>query len=335
MASKRDYYDILGVSKSAGADDIKSAYRKLARKFHPDVTKNDPKLTEKFKEAQEAYDVLGDATKRQNYDQFGHAGVGAGGAGAAAGGVDPFEAFRRAQQGRAGNGGGRRSWNGGPGVTVEDFEGGGDFGSIFDQLFGGRGGGGGGGRAGRARSTRPPERGRDIEYPVTLSFEQAARGTNLPLQLSGDGKTQTIDIKIPAGVKDGSRVRIRGRGQPSEGEAGDLFIIVSISPHPYFRREGLDVYVDVPVSLYEALLGAKVEVPTLDGKLTLTIPPGTGGGAKLRIKGKGIVRGDEHGDQFAMIKVAMPKPLDEPDKEMIAKLAAKHPMDARKDAPWS
>jgi DnaJ-class molecular chaperone len=329
MASKRDYYDILGVSRSASADEIKAAYRKLARKYHPDVTKNDPKLTEKFKEAQEAYDVLADATKRQNYDQFGHAGVGAGGA---TGGADPFEAFRRAQQGRAGGGGGRRSWNGGPGVTVEDFDGG-DFGSIFDQLFGGRAGSG---RPGRGRTApSPPQRGRDIEYPVTLTFEQAARGTHLPLQLSGDGKTQTIEIKIPAGVKDGSRVRIRGKGQSSDGEPGDLFIIVSVSPHPFFRREGIDVYVDVPVSLYEALLGAKVEVPTLDGKLTLTIPPGTAGGAKLRIKGKGIVRGDEHGDQFAVIKVAMPKPLDESDKELIAKLAAKHPIDARHDAPWS
>jgi curved DNA-binding protein len=323
--AKRDYYDILGVSRSASDDEIKSAYRKLARKYHPDVTKNDPKLTEKFKEVQEAYEVLADKTKRQNYNEFGHAGVGAG---AAQGGADPFEAFRRAQQGRAGNGG-RRSWSGGPGVTVEDFDGG-DFGSIFDQLFGSRGG-----KSSRRRAEAAPQRGEDIQYPVTLSFEQAARGTHWPLQITGGGKSETIDIKIPAGVKDGSRVRVRGRGQPGHDEPGDLYIIVSVSPHPYFRREGLDVYVDVPVSLYDALLGAKVEVPTLDGKVTLTVPPGTGGGAKLRIKGKGIVRGDERGDQFAVVKVVLPKPLDESDKELIRKLAAKHPIDVRNDTPWN
>jgi DnaJ-class molecular chaperone len=320
--AKRDYYDILGVPKTSSADEIKSAYRKLARKFHPDATKNDPKLTERFKEAQEAYDVLGDPAKRANYDQFGHAGVGGG---AAAGG-DPYEAYRRAQQARGnggGGGGGARRWNAGPGVTVEDFDfGGGDVGSIFDQLFGG-----GGGRTRGARSRAAPQpapRGGDIEHPVSLTFEQAAIGTHLPLQINREGKLETIDIKIPAGVRDGSRVRIKGRGQQTGGEPGDLFIIVSVLPHPYFRREGLDVSVDVPVSLYEALLGAKVEVPTLEGKLTLTIPPGTGGGAKLRIKGRGIQRGAEKGDQFVVVKIILPKTLDESDKELIGKLAAKH-----------
>lgn len=329
--AKRDYYEVLGVTKSATDDQIKSAYRKLARKYHPDATKNDPKLTERFKEAQEAYDVLGDSTKRKAYDEFGHAGVGAG---AAAGG-DPFAGFRRGQPGRGGNGA-PHSWNAGPGVSVEDFDfggGGGDFGSIFEQLFGSRAAQGGG-RQGRGRTRQPAPRGQDVDYPVTLTFEQAARGTSLPLQINRGGKLETIDVKIPPGVKTGSRVRIKGRGEQSGGEPGDLFIVTSVGPHPYFRREELDIYVDVPVSLYEALLGAKVEVPTLDGRLTLTIPPGTTGGARLRIKGKGVKRAAEQGDQFVVVKIALPKGLDESDKELVQKLAAKHPIDARSDVPW-
>jgi DnaJ-class molecular chaperone len=325
--AKQDYYDILGVAKTASADDIKSAYRKLARKYHPDATKNDPKLTEKFKQAQEAYDVLSDPAKRKNYDQFGHAGVGA----QPGAGADPFEQFRRAQQARGGNG--RRSWNGGPGVSVEEFDfgDGGDAASIFDTLFGA---GRGGAKAGRGRGRAAPPRGQDIEYPITLTFEQAARGTNLPLQINREGKLETIDVKVPPGVRDGSRVRIRGRGEQTGGEPGDLYIITTVQPHPYFRREGLDIYLDVPVSLYEALLGTKVAVPTLDGELTLTIPPGTGGGAKLRLKGKGVHRGEEIGDQFVVVKVILPKGLDDADKEMIQKLQAKHPVEARADVPW-
>jgi curved DNA-binding protein len=169
---------------------------------------------------------------------------------------------------------------------------------------------------------------------VSLTFEQAARGTNLPLQINREGKLETIDIKIPPGVKDGSRVRIKGRGQQSQGgESGDLFIITTVQPHAHFRREGLDISVDVPISLYEAILGAKVEVPTLDGKLTLTIPPGTSGGSKLRIKGRGVTRGGEKGDQFAVVKVLVPKNLDDEDKALLAKLEQKHPIDARAEAP--
>ncbi|MGD1277391.1 MAG: DnaJ C-terminal domain-containing protein [Tepidisphaeraceae bacterium] len=323
--AKRDYYEVLGVSRSASADEIKSAYRKLARKFHPDVTKNDPRLTDRFKEAQEAYDVLSDPAKRKNYDDFGHAGVGA----MPGGGGDPWEAFRRAQQGR----GATHSWQGGPGVSVEDFDlGGADFASIFEQLYGGQRGGF---RGGRARPRPQPERGADFEHPVTLTFEQAARGTHLPLQINRDGKLETIDIRIPAGVKDGSRVRVRGRGQQSRaGPPGDLFIITTVSPHPYFRREGLDVHLDLPISLYEALFGAKVDVPTLDGRRTLTIPPGTSSGAKLRIRDHGIQRGQEKGDQIVIAKVIVPKNLDEEDRKMMERLANKHPLNPRADAGW-
>jgi DnaJ-class molecular chaperone len=319
--AKRDCYDVLGVGRSASADEIKAAFRKLARRFHPDATKNDPKSTERFKEAQEAYEVLSDAAKRKNYDEFGHAGVGA----TPGAGGDPFEAFRRSQAGG-------RSWQGGPGVSVEDFDlGGGDFGSVFEQFFGGGRGRGGGGR-GRTRAQ--PQRGQDLEHPVTLSFEQAARGTHLPLQINRDGKIETIDIHIPAGVKDGSRVRVKGRGHPGMGEAGDLFIITHVTPHAYFRREGLDVYLDCPISLYEAAQGAKVDVPTLEGRRTLTIPPNTSGGVKLRIKGHGIQRGEEKGDQIVVTKIVMPKQLDKEDHEAIERLAAKHPVNARADVGW-
>src|SRR5687767_2068699 len=203
--AKRDYYDVLGVSKTASADEIKRAHRKLVRQYHPDVNKSNKQAEEKFKEVQEAYDVLSDQEKRANYDQFGHAGVGAGGAPGAGG--DPWEAFRRSQQGGGGGAGGGYRWRPGPGVSVEDAEGMGDFGDIFEQLFGSRGAGGGGGRPGRsagfggfggagARPQPPPQRGADVEHPVTLTFAQAARGTTIPLQINRDGRLETIDIKI-------------------------------------------------------------------------------------------------------------------------------------------
>jgi DnaJ-class molecular chaperone len=322
--AKRDYYDVLGVPRTSSADEIKSAFRKLARKFHPDATKNDPKSTERFKEVQEAYEVLSDPAKRKNYDEFGHAGVGAN-PGAAG---DPWEQYRRAQAGGAG-----RSWQGGPGVSVEDFDvGGADFGSIFEQFFGGGNRGQRG--AGRSRARVQPQRGQDIEHPVTLTFEQAARGTHLPMQINREGKIETIDIRIPAGVKDGSRVRVKGRGQFSDGEPGDLFIITHVTPHAYFRREGLDVHLDLPISLAEAANGAKIDVPTLDGQRTLHIPPGTSSGVKLRIKGHGIQRGDEKGDQIVITRIILPKPLDDEDRQAIDKISARHPLNPRADVGW-
>lgn len=334
--AKRDYYEVLGVSKGASADEIKRAHRKLARQYHPDMNKSNASATEKFKEVQEAYDVLSDAEKRKRYDQFGHAGLEGGvGAGAGAqGGPDPFEAFRRG----AGRGNGRRQWRPGPNVTVEDFDpsefAGGNFGEIFEQLFGARGAAAG--RGGRVRAEPPgPQRGADVEHGVALTFEQAAHGTTLPLQISHDGKVETIEVKIPGGMKDGSRVRIRGRGRQSAGaEAGDLYIVTRVEPHPYFRRDGLDILLDLPISVYEALLGTKVEVPTLEGPVTLTIPPGTGSGAKLRIKGRGIERGEEKGDQLVVTKVVVPKSIEPEGRELVKRLQEKFPVDARAEVRW-
>lgn len=327
--AKRDYYDILGVTKKATADEIRKAHRKLALKYHPDRNAGSKSAEEKFKEVQEAYDILSDDKKRKQYDEFGHAGVGT--AGAPPPGADPFEAFRRAQ-GQGGRGG-YTQWRASPGVSVEDF----DMGSMFEQLFGNRGGAesgrGTGGRSGRRARPEPP-RGQDIDHPINLTFEQAARGITLPLQVSRADGGETIEVKIPAGVKDGSRIRIRGQGEQTGGEPGDIIIIAHVLPHAYFRRDGLDIFVEVPISMYEALLGTKVTVPTLDGQVTLTIPPGTSGGAKLRIKGQGIERAEEKGDQYVVVKVVVPKKIDEEDKAVIEKLALKYPVNARADLAW-
>ncbi len=331
--AKRDYYEILGVPRNASQDEIRRAHRRLVRQYHPDVNKNNKEAEEKFKEVQEAYDVLSDKQKRQNYDQFGHAGVGAGTAGGA--GVDPFEAFRRATGGRGRGSRGRTH------VRVEDFDFGGGapggFEEIFEQIFGRGAPAGGSGFGGfrsypQAEPTPPPPA--DVEYPVTITFLQAARGTTLPLQLNRDGRIETIEVKIPAGVKDGSRVRIRGRGQHVNGRYGDLYIITRVQPHPYFRREDMDIYLDVPISMYEAVLGTKIEVPTLDGPVQLTLPPGTSSHTKLRIKDRGIHRGDKKGDQYCVIRIVTPKEVDSRDRELIAEMQRKYPLDPRKDLKW-
>ena len=328
--AKRDYYDVLGVSRSATPEEIKKAHRKLVRQYHPDLNKNNPQAEARFKEVQEAYDALSDPQKRQQYDQFGHAGPGVG-VGAGGAGFDPYEAFRRA----GGSRGQRTTWQAGRNVSVEDI----GIADIFEQFFGGGAGGGFGGR-GRSRASarghaRPdPERGADLEHTVTLSLEQAARGTTMAFQINCDGRVETIDVKIPPGVKDGSRVRIRGRGHQTDGEPGDLYIITHVAPHPYFRREDLDIYLDLPVSLYEALLGAKMAVPTLDGPVTLTIPAGASGGSKLRIRGRGVHRSGEKGDQLVVIHVIVPKDLDDEDRKAVEMLARRHPIRARADVKW-
>jgi curved DNA-binding protein len=312
--SKRDYYEVLGVSRSASADELRKAHRKLVRKFHPDVNKNNPASTERFKEAQEAYDVLSDPEKRRQYDEFGHAGP------------SPFGDVGPPRGGASG----RRPKGRGRGMSPEDFTagaGGPGFETIFDQIFGrGAGGPPGVDPFGGARR-EGAGRGGDTEHSVSLTFEQAARGTTVSLRLASASGAETIEVKVPAGVTEGQKIRVRGKGNEGHGGPGDLLLTCHVHAHPVFRREGLDIYCDVSISVYDALLGGRAIVPTLDGQVTLTIPPGTSSGSKLRIRGKGIVKGEEAGDQYAVVKILIPKRLSEEAQELARKLAEAAPVD--------
>jgi curved DNA-binding protein len=321
---ERDYYEVLGVPRNAAPDQIKQAYRKLAKKHHPDRNPTDKANAERmFKEVQSAYDVLGDAEKRRVYDQFGHAGVGAGGG-------------PQQQQGWRSGPGGQRvyTWKsgGGPDIPLEGWE------DLFSS-FGGGGGGGaaqqegpgsvfeqffsrGGGRH-RGRGHQPsPAAGQDIEHAITLGFDQAIHGTTLELSFSdGNGK---IEVKIPPGVADGQRIRVRGKGQPGMNGAppGDLYIICHVQPHAYFRRVDNDIYLDLPVTISEAALGAKIEIPTLDGRTVLSVPAGTPSGAKLRLKGKGVKPAGSKppGDQYAVVRIIPPKSPNDRQRKLLEQL---------------
>ncbi|MEM1011611.1 MAG: DnaJ C-terminal domain-containing protein [Planctomycetota bacterium] len=332
----RDYYEVLELPRTADAAAIKKAHRKLARKLHPDVNKDDPSAATKFQEVQEAYDVLGDPEKRKMYDQFGHAGVGAGAPG---GGGDPFGGY-----GPTGSGGpsGFPGGFGGRQMNPEDLEElrNGQFGDIFEGLFGSAGPFGrrgvrqrpGPGDYATDSRSRPRANELNIEVPVTIDFRDAANGTTV--RISTPGEAEKIEAKVPPGVKDGQRVRLRGRGQRAAGVVGDLILVVSVRDHAYFRRDGLNVLLDVPVTVWDALLGGKVEVPTLDGKVTLTIPPGSSSGQKLRIKGQGITKGPESGDQLCVVKVIVPKSLTDEQKQLVEQLKDSADFDPARDAPW-
>lgn len=345
---ERDYYEILGVPRSASADDIKRAYRKLAKQYHPDRNPGNKNAESRFKEVQAAYDVLNDAEKRKNYDQFGHAGVGAGPS--SPGGAAGW---------RAGPAGQRvYTWKsgGGPDIPIEDLD---DLFNIFGGAAGGgrhRGARGGGifeemfsGRQGRGRRRPEPEPGspeeppgsRDIEHPVDLSFDQAVHGTTLDLRLApadGSGPPETISVKIPAGVANGQRIRVRGKGQPGGPgmPPGDLYIVAHVAPHPYFKRLGNDIYLDLPLSLTEAALGTKVQIPTLEGTTVLTIPPGTPSGSKLRLKGKGVKPAGNKpaGDQYAVIRIVPPKNPTPQQRELLEQLRELGEDNPRANTGW-
>ncbi len=303
----KDPYEVLGVSRNASQEEIKRAYRRLAKKYHPDRNKGDKVAEEKFKEVQAAYEILSDPKKREEYDRFGAGG--------------PTPNFHE--------------WARGPHASVHevhfDFGGLDDLASIFEQFFQRPG------RRGRARrggvASAGPEvwssggggrRGPDLEHEIMLSFDEAARGGKRQVVLQSDPgqRPEKIEVRIPAGVRDGQRIRVRGRGAPGPGGRGDLYLICRISPHPYFRREGLDVYVNVPLSITEATLGTKVDVPTLNGKATVTVPPGTSSGTKLRLRGKGIrdERTGQVGDLYAVVQIAAPKDLTPRARKLLEEL---------------
>jgi DnaJ-class molecular chaperone len=304
----RDYYESLGVKRDATEDDIKKAYRKLARQYHPDRNPGDKQAEGRFKEVQEAYDVLSDKTKRANYDRFGTAEPGPGGFGGGRGG-GPF-----------------RFGGGGPGGFQEvDPE---TASNLFRQFFGGGGDDDvssvfGGRRAG-GRGRRAQQAPHEAEAEITVPFLAAALGETVNLNV-GD---KELSVKVPAGLEDGQAMRLRGQAPGG----GDLKLTVHIEPHPYFRREGKNIILDVPLALPEAVLGTKVDVPTIDGsQLTVRVPAGTSSGARLRLRGKGIAGGD----QYIEIKVIVPAPKDDRSRELIEEFAKLNPQHPRSGPPWS
>jgi len=383
--AKKDYYQTLGVKKDAKADEIKKAYRRLARKFHPDVNPNDKSAENKFKEVQEAYDVLSDEKKRKVFDRFGYYadnldvdspfGAGAASGGSAPGGFD-FSGFDFSQ---------------GTGAS-----GGSSFRDIFSDLFGG---GGGGGARTQPEPPRPlPKKGRDIEIPLALSFEESFTGltTNITVNRSeqcsrchgagdtggpvitcptckGSGqvmrtggrlqfsqncpdcegtgrrrepcslcngkgvtpKTEQVKVRIPAGVDTGSRVRIpkKGHGGRLGAEPGDLFILTNVGKHKFLERKGDNIYISVPITVSEAALGTKIEVPTVEGKAQLKIPSGTESGQKFRLRERGFpsLRNPKlRGDQFVEVKITLPRVISEETKEVLRQFEKLNPENPRK-----
>jgi DnaJ-class molecular chaperone len=298
----KDLYKTLGVAEDADEASIKKTYRKLAKEFHPDVTGGDKKKTERFKEINEAYAVLGDKQKRLEYDRLKHAPVRPDGMPE---GFDP-EAFARTFGGGFGAAGGRGARGG---VQFSgDFV---DLGDVFSTLFGdqvrGRGGRAGGGDSavhGRGR----PSRGSDMLGSLDVTLAEAALGTRRTVQTGSGGE---VEVQIPPGVESGGRLRVPGQGGPApqkNGTPGDLFLDINVAPDEHLRRNGSDIELDLPVSVSEAALGAKVEVPTVEGRVTLSVPPGTSSGARLRLRGRGVKRSDgTRGDQFCRVEIVVPK----------------------------
>jgi len=402
--TKKDYYELLGVKKSASADDVRKAFRKLARKYHPDVNPGDKSAEEKFKAISEANDVLSDPKKRKIYDQLGFYSDN----------IDPAAAEAYARGGPTGAGGfggfpGAQP-GGGAGAQGFDFSGF-DFGDMFEGARGGRatagtGGGGGfrdifssmfgGGRGGAAAAQQGPEPGSDLEYQVNVPFWTAIRGGvmrlnitrqdvcgnchgsghveqpgvcpqchgkgtieqsanrmkfNMPCPRCGGtgknvsvcpvchgegvvGRTEPLEVRIKAGTRDGQRIRIPGKGNAGTGggQPGDLYVIIRAGDHPVFRRDGDDIYVTVPVTATEAALGAKIEVPTIDGRALLKVPPGTQSGQKLRLREKGVpsaTKDGVRGDEIVEVKITVPMPRDEKTKELLRELAKLNPEDPR------
>ncbi len=306
----QDYYEILGVPRNADAKEIKKAYRKLAREYHPDAKPGDKTAEEKFKQINEAYEVLSDPDKRSKYDQFGRE-------------------WQRYQQAGSDGGFDWSRWSNNPNVqytgNVEDLFGTmGDsgFSNFFDFLFGGsRPGGTTSGFSGGGRARTMQQRGQNIEQKVEVSLAEAYHGS--ARTLSRDG--QHREIKIPKGVKSGSKIRLSGEGQPGYGggQSGDLYLVVEVLPDPRFERDGDDLHTKVDVPLYTAVLGGKVGVPTLDGVVQLTIPPETQNGKKFRLTGKGMPKlknPDQHGNLYAEVNVVLPTRLNDQQRALFEQL---------------
>jgi DnaJ-class molecular chaperone len=294
VAARKDYYDILGVSKTATEKDLKSAYRKLARKYHPDVNPGDKSAEAKFKEVSEAFAVLSSPEKRAKYDRGGHE--------AFEPGFNPFQ-----------------------GSTI-DFEdlGLGNLSDIFELFGGGRG---------RRGAGRGPRRGEDLQLEMSLPFADAIHGTTvevgIPRAVARAGGratvTEKVKTRIPPGIDDGERIRVPGKGNEGAGggPAGDAYIVIRVEPHPLFKRDGNDLVCDVPIGVVKATLGGDLDVPTLEGRATIKIPPGTRGGQRFRLKGRGVAARAGHpaGDLYAAVQIVTPKNLDARARELFEELS--------------
>jgi len=304
----KDYYKTLGVDRNAEGKEIKKAYRKLARQYHPDVNPGDKAAEEHFKDINEAYEVLSDAEKRQKYDQLGSS----------------WQQWQRT--GRDPSGFDWSQWSSGAqpgGVRVEyrdlgdleDLLGRGGFSDFFQAIFGGMG-------APQAR----PRRGQDYTQPVEITLEEAFQGTTRMIQKEG----RRLEVRIPPGVRTGSKVRVAGEGSPgmAGGTSGDLYLEVTVLPHSTFEREGDDLRCELPVSLYTAVLGGEVKVPTLSGDVMLNIPPESQGGRTFRLRGKGMPNlhnPQKHGDLYARLRIEIPQKLSQREKELFRELASLRP----------
>src|SRR4051794_32639367 len=315
----RDYYETLAVSKTASEDEIKSAFRKLARKHHPDVAKDKKSAEEKFKQINEAYEVLSDPEKRKKYDQLGADWNQPGG------GFQPPPGWGAGGQ----PGGGYQRWStgGGNGGGVEFEFGGTGFSDFFEQFFGGGRGRSAFGGFGQREATA--ERGSDVEADIMVTLEEALHGSKrtVSLRRGNSNKVETYQVKIPRGVHEGQRIRLAGQGEAGErgGKSGDLFLRVRLARHPDFSVEGSDLIHELDVAPWQAVLGAEVDVPTLEEKRRLKIPPGTQGGQRFRLRGRGLPQASgERGDLYVVVSLRVPKKITERERELWAQLAELH-----------
>lgn len=306
----KDLYEILGVSRGSSADEIQKAYREAARKFHPDLNPDDD-AKQRFQEIQAAYEVLNDPEKRKSYDRYGSTGHMGGG-----GGPNPFQDvdLNDIFGGAAGGGGG--------------------FADIFRQFTQG----GAGARRQRPHPGRGAARGNNVQHEILVSFHTAVLGGETEVSIQdGRGGYKKINIKVPAGIDTGKKIRVRGQGEPSPmgGEPGDLLVTVNVGAHPSYRRNGNDLELDVPITLTEAVLGAKVDVPTPKGTISLTVPPKTSSGKRLRVRGMGIELADgTKGDLFAEMQIVLPAEIDDEALELLKRIDEANETNPREDLKW-